>query len=126
MWVSKGKYETDLKRTSKLEVELQSKIEQISRLEREIDYWRGKFESAQNRADRIVDKSLSVSGIGPVSDLGMKELDETMGKYAKMMKDAENQSTEMFGEEIRAEGTENLELEIEPQLVNALVDGLRE
>lgn len=126
MWINRDRYEASLKGTAKLEVELQSKVGQISRLEKEIDYWRDKFESAQNRADRIVDKSLSVSGIGPVSDLGMKELDETMGKYAKMMKDAEHQSTEMFGEEIREDGKENLELEIDPQFANALVDGLRE
>src|SRR4051812_38877470 len=123
MWISREKYEAELKRTVKLESEVESKQGQILRLQKEIDYWREKFESSQNRADRIVDKSLSVSGIGPVSDLGMKELDETMGKYAKMMKEAEIQATEMFGEEIREDGKENLELEIDPQLVTALVDG---
>jgi hypothetical protein len=126
MWVTRESFETGLKRTAKLEVELQSKIEQISRLEKEIDYWRDKFESAQNRADRIADKSLAVSGIGPVSDLGMKELDETMGRYAKMAKDTERQTTEMFGEEIPMDGTENSELVIDPKLIAALADGLRE
>jgi len=126
MWIKSAQYIKLIEDNATNKKELELREGQIARLQQEIDYWRDKFESAQNRADRIADKSLAVSGIGPVSDLGMKELDEAMGKYAKMAKEAEKQTTEMFGEEIRDDGKENSELEIDPQLLTALVDGLRE
>lgn len=126
MWINREQYEANLKRTAKLEVELQSKVERISHLQDEVDYWREKFESAQNRADRIVDKSLTVSGIGPVSDLGVKEFEEVTGKYAKMMKEADRQATEMFADEIPSSGEDTGSFEIDPELLSSVVNGLKE
>lgn len=126
MWINREQYEANLRRTAKLEVEVESKQGQIARLKDEIDYWREKFESAQNRADRIVDKSLTVSGLGPVSDLGVKEFEEVTGKYAKMMKEADRQATEMFADEIPSIEGENDGLEIDPELLSSVVNGLKD
>lgn len=129
MWVNREQYEANLKRTAKLEVEVESNIREIARLRVEIDYWRAKFESALNRADRIVDKSLTVSGLGPVSDLGVKELTETTSRYEEMMKKAVKENTEMFAEEIPgafSEGEEEKGLQIDENLLAGVVSGLRE
>lgn len=127
MWISKEEFLVGVKRTALLEGEIKGNLEKIGRLEKEIDYWREMFESAQNRADRISDKALTVSGIGPVSDLGVREVDDHGKKYAKMMKEAENQANEMFGEELNSPLTEGGgELLIDPQLLGAIVGGLRD
>lgn len=130
MWIGKEEFLVGVKRTALLEGEIKGNLEKIGRLEKEIDYWREMFESAQHRADRISDKALTVSGIGPVSDLGVREADDHGKKYAKMMKEAENQANEMFGEELNSPLTEGEEggggLLIDPQLLGAIVGGLRD
>lgn len=130
MWIGKEEFLVGVKRTALLEGEIKGNLEKIGRLEKEIDYWREMFESAQHRADRISDKALTVSGIGPVSDLGVREVDDHGKKYAKMMKEAENQANEMFGEELNSPLTEGGEgggeLLIDPQLLGAIVGGLRD
>jgi hypothetical protein len=124
MWIRKANWEGKLLQNARLEVELKSKIGENSRLEREVDYWRAKFESEQNRADRISDKSLSAGGLGPVSDLGVREAETFSTNYQKMMKDAERMNTEMFAEVIPGEETE--ELQIDPALLEAIGQGLRQ
>ena len=123
MWIKREVFEANLRRTAKLESEVESKQGQIARLQQEIDYWRGKFESALNRADRLVDKSLSVSGIGPISDLGVQEVTENSKIYEKMMKNAEKMNTEMFADEIPGEEEG---VGVDPALVKAMIDGSRE
>jgi hypothetical protein len=118
MWVKREKYESLVK----LEGQLESKKERIAHLEKEIDYWREKFEEAQRRTDRIHDKTLVSGGIGPVSDLGVQEAVTQTSLYQQMIKDMEKQNAEMFSESI---GEEEV-VEVDSSLLSAVIDGMKD
>lgn len=116
MWIKRDDFVAKERENARLLAEVELNQKQIQRLQREIDYWRGKFEEAQNRADRVNDKLTETAGFGPVSELGVKEAEKMKKEYQRMMVEAERQNREMFSEEG--------EFGVDENLASALVKGL--
>jgi len=123
MWVRRDVYEALVRDRARLESDLESKRGIISRLEKEIDYWRGKFEREQERADRVNDRLMESSGFAPVSETGIKEADGLKKQYEELMKNYTKQTNEMFADELPGAG--GGDLVIDEGLLSAVVEGLK-
>lgn len=129
MWLSRAKYEQVTVTLAHLRAEVQSKQSQIERVQKEIDYWREKFEESLRRADRIHDNAMVSGGLPPVSDLGYVSAEKKHAESLKAMLAAEKENIEMFGEEIRGDGVAEVveeDFEIDGGLAEAVLGALRE
>lgn len=131
MWIKRNEYVALQRENASLAATIQSTIEASRRYEREIDYWRGKFESAQNRADRVADLAFETSGMRPISDLGVAERDKNAENVAEVAERQRELITEMFADEIpdeiEQEGADDAEgFVIDPELIGALQDAAAE
>lgn len=115
MWIRKDDYLGLLKENSSLQTTVELKQVQIASLQKELEYWRGKFEEQLNRADRVNDKLTEASGFGPVSDLGVSEAKRMRDEMERMMKEAGKQGVEMFSDG---------DIGVDEDLASALVQGL--
>jgi len=122
MWIARANYEALLRDRVRLESEVESNKGIIARLEKELDYWRGKFEGEQARADRVNDRLMETSGFAPVSETGIREVDEWKKKTEELMKGYMKQNTEMFADELPGEEV----VEIDENLLGEVVKGFRE
>lgn len=103
MWISKGNYVALQRENAANAATLESKIGTIKRLEAEIVYWREKFESAQNRADRVSDLAFETSGFKPISDLGVSERERSNKTARDAADEIKRLTTELYAEEIGGE-----------------------
>lgn len=103
MWIGKERYIALERENASLAATIESVIGTTKRLEREIVYWRDKFESAQNRADRVSDLAFETSGFRPISDLGISERKEAIKSAKEYEKEKEQLITEMYADEINTE-----------------------
>lgn len=69
-------------------------LRRLDSLERELDYWREKFEKEQARADRAVDSLISQNGQTPISEESRSE----RSKVADAMVEMQHQIGEIFGD----------------------------
>ena len=118
MWISKRDLIGKERELASLTTDVKLKQSQILRLEKEVDYWREKFEQEKNRADRVNDKLTETAGFGPVSELGIGEAEKLRKEYERMMKQSQRESAEMFADDIPGEG-----LEIDESLGEELLKG---
>jgi len=123
MWVKRDVYESLLRDRARLESEVELSREQIASLRKEIDYWRGKFEREQERADRVNDRLMESSGFAPVSETGIKEADDMKKKMDELVKNYAKQTNEMFADEIPGEG--GGDLVVDEGLLGAIVEGFK-
>ena len=115
MWIKRTDYEAYVSDRASL----RATETLVGRLEKEIDYWRQRYESERNRADRVVDAHFASGGIAPVTDLGvsaLKEAQEEMKKFA-----SRNDTTELAsdGDDISVGDGEG-HLRIDPELLQVL------
>lgn len=124
MWIKHKNYIEIITNKSRLEAKVEMAEAEVGRLEREVDYWRGKFESAQNRADRVADLAFETSGFRPISDLGVTERDKRAAEAKDATERNQRLMTEMFADEIGGdEGEGDLPIDgfgIESGLVDAI------
>jgi hypothetical protein len=89
----------------------------VGRLEREVTYWRERFEAEQARADRTIDAHFATGGIAPVSNVGIAETKAT----AEEMKAKAERVMQEFAEIGRDDDGEPFEeLRIDPDLMAKL------
>lgn len=100
MWIGKERYIALERENASLAATIESKQAELRRQEREIAYWRDKFESAQNRADRVSDLAFETSGFRPISDLGISERKEAIKSAKEYEKAQEDMAREMYADEI--------------------------
>jgi hypothetical protein len=123
MWISKERYIALERENGSLSATIESKIEVTKRLEREISYWRDKFESAQNRADRVSDLAFETSGFRPISDLGISERKDAIKSAKEYEKAQEDMAREMYADEIN---TDDNELPVTGLIDDDLLQALKE
>lgn len=123
MWIKRSDF-IDLKAQAAAQnAEIKGHIHRIAQLERELDYWRGKFEAEQHRADRIADYDHAQRGLGPVSDLGVTENQIRETKKATNLAQKTDEMREMFRDVL--ENAEEFPEEagkatISPELIDAI------
>lgn len=126
MWINRAQYDSMLRDGASLSAQVESYKQQLSSMSKELSYWRGKFEEAQNRSDRVNDRLIQTQGFEPVSDLGIKEADGYASRYAQMMKAAQAEAVEMFADEVPTKKQDEVgELEVDGGLAEALLSSFR-
>lgn len=123
MWIKKDVFIALRVENASLIAEARGYTHRISQLERELDYWRGKFEAEQHRADRIADYDHAQRGLGPVSDLGVTETQIKETKKAANLAQRVAEHREMFADVL--EDSENFPEEagkatISPELMDVI------
>lgn len=122
MWIKRVIYDTLVRKNEALSAEVELKKDHVtprlaSYLEKEVEYWRDRFEREQRRADRITDTVVTERGGEPVTDLGVADSVERADKAERRKKSALLEIVEMFGDQIDPEGTaegDDAALEIPP------------
>lgn len=129
MWISRVKYEQQVVKEAQQQALISSNQARIEHLNKEVDYWREKFEESLRRADRIHDNAMVSGGLPPVSDLGHMSAEKKRVASLKAMVAAEKENVEMFGEEIRGEEAAEVveeDFEIDGGLAEAVLGAFRE
>jgi hypothetical protein len=94
-WVSRKTYETETSTVRlKALIDTDNLYEQIERLDKEISFWREKFEKEQARADRAVDSLIAQNGQPPISE----ESRTDRVKISDAMIEMQHQVGEIFGD----------------------------
>lgn len=128
MWIGRKRFEQMLVDNADMKATVKSREKEVERLEKEVDYWRGKFEAEQNRADRAVDAVTANVGAGPVSDLGAQSLKRAADDARKAFEQRERENREIFGEDLGSEADSPLaegEIPLSEELVEAVL-GLKQ
>jgi len=82
----------------------------IAQLEREIEYYRRRFDEAQERADRQLDEFMQANGMGEVTTTARRDASEKSASVQKEMDAQKKEIGEMFAETL---GTEHDEFGLE-------------
>lgn len=109
MWIKREKYENLLKESTL-----------TSHLRAEVEYWRGKFESERERADRIGDRVFEVEGRAPVSTMGMAEARMNADEMKRAVEAQVREMGGAFEEDDPSEFIVNEMIKITPEAAAAL------